>query len=432
MKKLFCVGLTVAFAWGLTLSASAWTYDSASGVLTAGDWVLTTAPFNGSATELSVTGVSTVGGATLDLGGTDGAYSIVAIGTSAFEGNNKIANLILPETLRRIEGRAFYKCEALKNVTPFLPSSLTYLGGAAFAWCPSLEGELTIDPTEPFMWGYEWVSYGVQFGSGENDAVDGSKITKATLGRYVTTIPNRCFQRCKSLKTLDAQYVETIEYWAFQNCGSLEEVALGDSCARIENRAFYQCVSLGTVTPFLPASLTYFGGGAFCGCQSLTGELRINAQMGEDTGWGSPYSGIPFGCGDADVARATRFSKVTLGPDVTSVPSSCFRNCTDLRDVYFHGAPPTWGTQCFHGVSGALRFFIPRGADSPWAAFKADPAQMKPWAEVDDHVKTAYFEKFGSSAPTPIGVALNAQINGFYICAWRVPGTCLGFMLIVR
>ncbi len=314
-------------------------------------------------------------------------------------------------------------CRNLRTIEPFLPPSVNYIGGCAFATCQSLESDLTLEPEQDIEWG---IFYGYYFGASESDysskGLLGPKISKVTLGGELTTVPESCFMLCTNLQ---------------------EVVFSGSKITSVGFNAFARCLSLKTVTPFLPPSLTSLGAAAFACCASLEGELTIHATdaftMGEIGCWGASYPGFQFGStkgstmGPERIPEASpQITKVTLGSGVTVLSSSCFRNCECLSDVYFCGAPPTFNSRCFEDVSGPLRFFVPKGADSPWTAFKADPTQMKPWAEVDDPVKTAYFEKFGSSAPTPIGVALNAQINGFYICTWRVPGTNSGFMLIVK
>ena len=76
--------------------------------------------YNGSAVELVVP-------AELD------GHKVSAIGDCAFEGNEAIEKLTLPEGITSIGGNAFYGCFYLYEIA--LPESLTEIGAWAFADC---------------------------------------------------------------------------------------------------------------------------------------------------------------------------------------------------------------------------------------------------------------------------------------------------------
>ena len=93
-----------------------------------------------------------------------------------------------------------------------------------------------------------------------------------------------------------------IENKAFYNCRSLTSVTIPDSVTSIGYEAFYNCRSLTSVT--IPDSVTSIGNSAFDGCTSL--------------------------------------KSVTIGSGVTSIGDSAFEDCTSLTSVNItdigHGA----------------------------------------------------------------------------------------------
>lgn len=65
-----------------------------------------------------------------------GTYTVTSIGFSAFEKAPSITEIVLPNTIIRIEEYAFHHCDELKKVD--IPSSVTYLGDFAFRSCGKL------------------------------------------------------------------------------------------------------------------------------------------------------------------------------------------------------------------------------------------------------------------------------------------------------
>ena len=65
-----------------------------------------------------------------------GEYIVQEIGGNAFEGNEVLTKIILPDTITKIGSGAFQNCSSLQEVV--LPSSLTEIGEYAFHNCSSL------------------------------------------------------------------------------------------------------------------------------------------------------------------------------------------------------------------------------------------------------------------------------------------------------
>ena len=65
------------------------------------------------------------------------------VGTSWFEGCSKLANIVLPSTIKSINARAFNGCSALQEIE--LPQGITSIGANAFDGCTSLNNILVLD-----------------------------------------------------------------------------------------------------------------------------------------------------------------------------------------------------------------------------------------------------------------------------------------------
>ena len=94
-------------------------------------------------------------------------------------------------------------------------------------------------------------------------------LTSVTIPYGVTSIGNRAFRDCESLKSvIIPNGVTSIGYRAFRGCSSLTGITIPDGVTSIDDDVFYDCSSLTSVT--VPNSVTSVGNGAFKYCSSLT------------------------------------------------------------------------------------------------------------------------------------------------------------------
>jgi len=63
-------------------------------------------------------------------------YTVTSIGAGAFEFNDKLKNVNIPEGVTSIGARAFYGCFSLASID--IPESVTSIGDNAFEYCSSL------------------------------------------------------------------------------------------------------------------------------------------------------------------------------------------------------------------------------------------------------------------------------------------------------
>lgn len=146
---------------------------------------------------------------------------IVGVGEGAFRGCTFVERVLVPDSVRFIEGHAFEGCTSLHGIA--IPS-VERLGPAVFRGCSSLPSIIVRD--------------------------------------VVADIPPYAFKDCTSLEwvRLPAR-VRSIGDEAFAGCTSLKHVDLPQTVTRVGNRAFSGCTSLHRVD--VPPALTSVGQGAF-------------------------------------------------------------------------------------------------------------------------------------------------------------------------
>ena len=145
--------------------------------------------------------------------------SVTAVGNNAFEVNENITSVILPDSITSIGYNAFFYCGSLQSVK--LPKNITSIEKTTFAACHSL--------------------------------------TDIEIPENVTSI----------------------KAGAFGNCNSLAKVTLPDGLTELGGAAFSDCLSLTEIN--IPSGITTIGERTFKSCAFATIELPENLQsVGKD------------------------------------------------------------------------------------------------------------------------------------------------------
>jgi len=146
---------------------------------------------------------------------------------------------------------AFKNCDFLEEIV--LPESVTEIHGKAFEGAKNLHTVY-----------YNGSTYTSLFNSGNCFAQ--IKDVKVVFGG--TKIPSNILLNCKTVKTVEIRgSVREIGDSAFSGCTNLTSVTISDGVTSIGKQAFYKCSSLVSIT--LPASITSIGEEAFYECSSL-------------------------------------------------------------------------------------------------------------------------------------------------------------------
>lgn len=244
-----------------------------------------------------------------------GFTRLTTIGADAFNGNKKIQTVILPDSLERIEARAF-KESYVKSVDFSKCTKLEYIAPEAFANCIKLE-TLTFND---FADGIKKDTNTLKI---QEKAFRGcNALVNVTLPKNLSELGSSAFESCENLVSVtfitNEQLNENVE-------GSTTDLKYEtDNLVKIiGDNAFMDCKKLTTVT--LPYIITSIGKAAFKNCVELTAFTTMEGA--KDTLLASIGSEAFFGC----VKLSNVDNKTTA--KVNNVGKSAFENCFALVNI---------------------------------------------------------------------------------------------------
>ena len=224
-----------------------------------------------------------------------------------FDLEGDLKKVVIQDGVTNVSNYALFLLPAAEQIT--LPESVTSIDRYGIALCAKLKGiSLPKAVTAIGDFGLAGNSFtavslpdGLQaLGRGAFDAC--ASLSGMTLPAAITAVPDKCFNDCTKLLTVDYKG---------------EVTAIGE-------RAFEGCKSL-TKAP-IPAAVTALGNSAFNGCIALT-----------DVTLPGGVTAVPDACFQGCIALAD----MKLPATVTSVGHNAFTGCKALKDVRCYGAPPT-------------------------------------------------------------------------------------------
>ena len=230
---------------------------------------------------------------------------LTSFGNFKLEGELK--KVVIQDGVTNVSNYALFFLPAATQVT--LPESVTSIGRYGIALCSKLTGmSIPKGVTEIGDFGLAGdgltaitLPDGLQtLGRGAFDAC--ASISGTTLPAAITAVPDKCFNDCTKLLTVDYKgEVTAIGERAFEGCKSLTKAPIPAAVTALGNSAFNGCVALTDVT--LPGGVTAVPEDCFRGCTAL--------------------------------------KDMKLPGTVTSVGHNAFTGCKALKDVRCYGAPPT-------------------------------------------------------------------------------------------
>ncbi len=277
---------------------------------------------------------------------------VIAIGTGFSDGFaycDSIKRVILPNTVREINGDAFSECGNLTTVV--ISSSVTRIDSSAFIGCTSLTS-IDVDG--------ENMNYASQDGILYNKKkTEFIHIPRGISGAVVIpssmpSIDDFAFYGCSSLTSIEIpSSVTSIGYRAFSNCSSLTSIEIPSSVTSIGSYAFEDCISLTSIV--IPASVTSIGDSAFIGCSSLTSVVIL----GSATSIGS------FAFEDC-----SSLTCIEISSGVTSIGDCAFKGCSSLTSILIPSSVTSIGSYAFYYCS-SLTIYCEAGSkssgwDSDW------------------------------------------------------------------
>ena len=251
----------------------------------------------------------------------------------AFRGDTGLDQVVLPESLRVIESRAFAE-SSLKGIS--LPDLLEEIADDAFE--KSVAVTARVGPYA-YWWGVrngyinEKTAPAEDFQYRVLSDQQGVVIEKYKGDRVYVIVP----------ETLEGLPVTCIGYAAFARTG-VAGVVLPETVRVIRAQAFEGCESLAGI--IMPPEMETVGDWAFSGCISL---ISLVIPEGVKT--------VPSNlCSGCDSLR-----RVRLPQTAEAIGGLAFRNCLALTGVTIPGNVKTIGEYAFSGCTSLLSLAIPEG-----------------------------------------------------------------------
>ena len=230
---------------------------------------------------------------------------LTSFGNFKLEGELK--KVVIKDGVTNVSNYALFFLPAATQVT--LPESVTSIGRYGIALCSKLTG-MSIPKGVAGIGDFGLAGDGLTaitlpdglqtLGRGAFDAC--ASLSGTTLPAAITAVPDKCFNDCTKLLTVDYKgEVTAIGERAFEGCKSLTKAPIPAAVTALGNSAFNGCVALTDVT--LPAGVTAVPDACFQGCTAL--------------------------------------KDMKLPGTVTSIGHNAFTGCKALKDVRCYGAPPT-------------------------------------------------------------------------------------------
>lgn len=252
--------------------------------------------------------------------------NIKSIGAYAFSESKLLQSAKLSNNVANIGACAFMNCSALASIN--IPDVLQTISKDTFYKCSSLT-EVKIPETVHSI--------------GISAFYECSNLTEIKIPDNVEIIDKNAFYGCSGASSIIfGNKVETIGESAFQNCSKVSELNIPESVVSMGKNVFNSCSSLLKIS--LPQSITAIPEGAFMNCQALH-EIAI------------PNSILTIG--DNAFNGCGSIISINIPDKVTTIGQSAFYSCSSLEKVVFGKALESIGSQAFRSCSSLQSVNIP-------------------------------------------------------------------------
>lgn len=310
--------------------------------------------------------------------------NVTNIGYMAFNSCSRLGTIILPSTLKTIEGEAFGNCSLLQSVV-LTGSSLETIDMWAFCNCYGLkrmdlsETNLTTIGEEAFIdcRDLQVIKFPKTITTIGNSAFSGCKLLQSAdlSGTNLTDLGTSAFINCSDLRSvnLSETNISSLDYAMFASCPNMQLLDLsGTKIASIGDGAFKDFVNLRIVN--FPETLENIGYESFCGCTVLqsadlsgTSLTNIGNFAFKDSAnlrtIALPKSLVTIGTYVFQGCALLRSVDLS-GTSLTSIGESAFDSISNLKTVLFPETLTTIGYSAFGSCSSLETVTIPKNVTS--------------------------------------------------------------------
>ncbi len=317
-------------------------------------------------------------------------YKVVEIGSSAFANNASIVYVTIPDTITKINSKAFRNCTNITSVI-FEEGVLTTIGSYAFDGCSSIISIEIPDTVTLIDYGSFrectnlrrlYLPKNIQTGGYATEkAYPGPfygclNLKNVTFGEGTTIINTGIFQYTGIEEITIPENVTEIAYKAFVDCIKLKNINWNKKLTKIGAKAFGGCVLLEEA--ILPDTLRVVGTGAFQNNSSLKKVyLPKNTVAGdyvlENSQYPAPFNNclnietIEFATGIKRIPKGmfgyTGIKNITIPNTVTTIEDKAFYSCKYLETVTIPSSVKKIGSRVFNN-SGIKELIIPNTVES--------------------------------------------------------------------
>ena len=275
--------------------------------------------------------------------------TVTFIGNSAFNSCKRLTQFDFPDSLKTIEASAFTSCEALTSVD--IPDGVTEIMTGAFSSCKALSN-VSIPESVTFIGGRafsdtQWLSdkqAESPFVTVNHILIDASTCSgDVTVPNDVNYIADSAFSSCRTVTGVVIQNgVTGIGESAFVYCSMLSSISIPDSVTFISASAFSNCTSLTEIE--IPDSVTTIDGRTFFYCEKL---ISVKLPAGLDK------------IGDGTFQSCTALKDIVIPDSVKSIGMQAFTSCSSLTEIVIPDGVQSIGMMAFAGCSGLTELNIP-------------------------------------------------------------------------
>ena len=262
-------------------------------------------------------------------------YTVVKIGSNAFQNKTGITVVTIPDTVTEIGYGAFEDCTNLVKVG--IADSVTKIGNYAFYNCTKLSD---VDLPKGLVELGHW-----SFASTAITSITIPKALERSGGHNYGNIIAGPFWKCSNLKTVKFEKgITRIAEYTFAGCEGIEKVTIPDTVTELGDGAFSDCVNLQAIT--IPKKVQKLGDGAFRGCTGMTKVTILSDKLA---------------IGSSVFADCMSLPEITLPDCITTITQSMFRGCTSLKKITYTDKVTEIESEAFKDCTSLLSFTCGKG-----------------------------------------------------------------------
>ena len=281
-----------------------------------------------------------------------------------FVGLSSLTSVVLPDTVKNIEDRAFLNCTNLNSIN--LPTNLQQIGAYAFSGCAKLEkvnipNSVTIMREQAFAYC--------------------SALNDLTIGVGLSQIPAYAFQSSGISSLILPDNIQKIGNGAFQSCENLSSITFGNALKEIGEKSFCLCSNLRELNIPKQVETLYSDSFSYCPLQTIsvpafameflpkTELVKVDIYSGTKI-LKSSFSGCAqltsislcetiTVIGDNAFTRCTGLTQITLPNSITTIEEAAFLGCTALTEVVLSNSLTAIGNSAFAECTGLTEIVLP-------------------------------------------------------------------------